>query len=72
MVADATRIGCPVLYLLQWDDELVPRDRGLDLFDALASPDKRLHVHPGRHQEVKPEAIAASEHFLATHLGDAE
>jgi dienelactone hydrolase len=68
---DARRIGCPVLFLQQWDDELIPRERVLDLFDALGTADKRLHVHPGKHVEVPAEEIGASEEFLADRLGSA-
>jgi hypothetical protein len=34
----AARITVPVEFLLQWDDELIPRESGLALFDAFASP----------------------------------
>lgn len=65
---DAKRIACPVLFLLQWDDELVPRDRALALFDALGTADKRLHASPGRHVGVPREEMQASEEFLADRL----
>jgi dienelactone hydrolase len=64
----AGQIRCPVLYLLQTDDELVSPGRGLDLFRALGSADKRLHAHPGAHAAVPEEEIEASEAFLARHL----
>ncbi len=67
-VQDAQRVACPALFLHQWDDELIPRDRALKLFDAIGSRDKRLHSHPGRHIEVPREATDASEEFLAAHL----
>ncbi len=67
-VQDARRVACPALFLQQWDDELIPRDRALKLFDALGSRDKRLHSHPGRHVEVPREETDASEEFLAAHL----
>ncbi len=67
-VQDAQRVACPTLFLQQWDDELIPRDRALKLFDALGSRDKRLHSHPGRHVEVPREESDASEEFLAAHL----
>ena len=66
--ADAARIACPVLFLLQWDDELFPRHGVLDLFGAIGSTDKRLHAHPGLHSAVPIEEIDASEAFLARHL----
>jgi pimeloyl-ACP methyl ester carboxylesterase len=65
---DAQSVRCPVLFLVQWDDELFPRDRAFELFGAIASSDKRLHAHPGLHQEVPAEAFGASERFLARTL----
>lgn len=65
---DAQSVRCPVLFLVQWDDELFPRDRAFELFGAIASSDKRLHAHPGLHQEVPAEAFGASEQFLARTL----
>jgi len=66
--ADAPMVRCPVLFLMQWHDELFPRERVYELFDALGSPDKRLHAHPGRHGDVPVEEFEASERFLALHL----
>lgn len=65
---DAAKIQCPVLFLAQWDDELFRRDRVFDLFGAIGSSDKRLHVNPGLHQAVPVEEFAASERFLARTL----
>ncbi len=66
---DAAAVTCPVLFLLQWDDMLFPRDDALALFDALATPDKRLHAHPGSHGAVPDEGFEASAAFLAARLG---
>jgi dienelactone hydrolase len=68
-VADAARqIAVPVLFLLQWDDELYPRDGGLRLFDFLGAGDKTLHANPGRHLELPPAEIAEAARFLHRHL----
>jgi dienelactone hydrolase len=64
----AARITIPVEFLLQWDDELVPRADGLALFDAFASADKTLHANPGRHAEVPEFELDSSVRFLARHL----
>ena len=64
----AARISIPLEFWLQWDDELVPRESGLALFDAFASRDKTLHAHPGRHAEVPAAEQESSERFLAGHL----
>ena len=68
MAADAASISCPVLFIQQWDDSLIPRDHVFELFDALGSLDKRLHAHPGEHAAVPVEEIAFSARFLARHL----
>jgi dienelactone hydrolase len=65
---DAAKISCPVLYLLQWDDQLFARDKVIALYDAIGSVDKRLHAHPGEHSAVPPEEIGFSVEFLARHL----
>jgi dienelactone hydrolase len=69
LLADAAKVHCPVLFLVQWDDELFRRERAFDLFSALASTDKRLHANPGSHVQVPAEEFVASEAFLARHLG---
>jgi len=57
-------VSCPVRFLLQWDDELIPRQSCLDLFDALGSKKKTLHANPGRHQAVPEFELAASVDYL--------
>ena len=54
--------------MLQWDDELVPRDSGLSLFDAIGSAEKTLHANPGRHMDVPMFEVDSSELFFARHL----
>ena len=65
---DATRITCPVFFLQQWHDEIFPRASSITLFDLIASRDKRLHAHPGRHAAVPPAEMFVTEAFLAEHL----
>jgi dienelactone hydrolase len=65
----ARSLEIPVLFLVQWDDELAPRDYALALFDAIGSNDKAMHVNPGIHVAVPVEEIAASERFFEKHLG---
>ncbi|MFN8639223.1 MAG: dienelactone hydrolase family protein [Dehalococcoidia bacterium] len=64
LLAEASRLACPVLFLVQWHDELFPRDTTLALFDAIASSDKRLLAFPGRHAEAPEAAREASTRFL--------
>lgn len=64
----ATSLTIPVLFLVQWDDELVPRESALALFDAIGTKDKTMHVNPGVHVAVPADEIQASEDFFAAHL----
>ncbi|MFD7609396.1 dienelactone hydrolase family protein [Streptomyces sp. NPDC059828] len=65
----AARITVPVEFLVQWDDERVPRDQCLALFDALASGEKTLHANPGKHGEVPAFELDSTMRFFARHLG---
>ncbi|MEU2157408.1 alpha/beta hydrolase [Streptomyces sp. NPDC019396] len=65
----AARITVPVEFLVQWDDERVPRDHCLALFDALASVEKTLHANPGKHGEVPAFELDSAVRFFARHLG---
>ncbi|MFF7245969.1 dienelactone hydrolase family protein [Embleya sp. NPDC008237] len=65
----AARITVPVEFLVQWDDERVPRARSLALFDALASAEKTLHANPGGHGEVPAFELDSTLRFFARHLG---
>jgi dienelactone hydrolase len=65
---DAPKVGCPLLFLVQWDDEMFPRQTSFELFDALGAQDKRLYTHPGRHGDLPAEAFGLSESFLARRL----
>jgi pimeloyl-ACP methyl ester carboxylesterase len=65
---DAATVACPLLFLVQWHDELFPRERAFALFEAFGSTDKRMHVNPGMHAEVPAEEFEASGLILASHL----
>jgi len=64
----ASRITVPVEFLLQWDDERVPRAASLALFDALASAEKTLHANPGKHGDLPAFELDSSLRFFARHL----
>jgi dienelactone hydrolase len=64
---DAPNITVPVLFHVQWDDELFPRQGQFELFDLLGSHDKRLIAFPGPHGGAAPAAVQAWCEF-ATHL----
>ncbi|GAA4072722.1 alpha/beta hydrolase [Streptomyces shaanxiensis] len=65
---DAARITVPIELLVQWDDERVPRDQSLALFDALASAEKTLHANPGKHADVPVFELDSTLRFFSRHL----
>jgi len=64
----AAAVACPVLFLMQLEDELFTRDQCLALFDGIASDDKRLHANPGLHPQVPVEELDFSAQFLRRYL----
>ncbi|MFJ6771790.1 dienelactone hydrolase family protein [Kitasatospora sp. NPDC091257] len=68
----AERVGVPVEFLVQWDDELVLREGALALFGALGSREKTLHANLGGHVGVPELQLMSSERFLVRHLGRVE
>ena len=64
----APKVTIPLLFAMQWDDERFDRDGQLELFDSLASRDKRLHAYPGPHSDDGPEAFEVGAAFLQRHL----
>jgi dienelactone hydrolase len=64
LTREAARLRCPVLFLMQWNDELFDRPSVFALFEAIASTDKRLLAHPGGHAEAPESAREASTRFL--------
>ncbi len=68
IAADAATVSVPVLFLVQWDDDLFSRDKAFALFDSLATSDKRLHANPGAHSAVPAPEFVDSARFLASHL----
>jgi len=68
LLDSAAKITHPVLFLMQLEDELFGRDGCLELFDALASDNKRLHANPGLHPMVPNEEILFAFEFLQAHI----
>jgi dienelactone hydrolase len=68
VAADAARITAPVLFHLQWHDEVFPRDGQLALFDAFGSQQKELLGYNGAHGETEPVAVALWRGFVCRHL----
>lgn len=67
----AKQITIPIEFMLQWDDEHIPRESGLALFDAFASKEKTLHANAGRHKELPRFEADSAVRFFARHLGRA-
>ena len=65
LMAEAPNVECPVRFLMQWDDEVVPRDRCLELFSTIGSRRKTLHANPGLHAAVPAFEIRDSTDYLA-------
>jgi pimeloyl-ACP methyl ester carboxylesterase len=69
LAAAAARITVPVEFALQWDDEFIPRDSALALFDAFGSAEKTLHANSGGHLALPRFEIESAVRFFARHLG---
>lgn len=69
-LADAAKkVTIPVLFLFQWDDELMQREHGLALYDAFSSAEKTMHINPGGHVQMPMFEREAVEAFFGRHLG---
>jgi dienelactone hydrolase len=64
----ARRIKVPVEFALQWDDQHIPRESSLALFDAFASTEKSLHANAGAHKEVPRFEVESMVRFFIRHL----
>ncbi|MFF0016271.1 dienelactone hydrolase family protein [Streptomyces sp. NPDC005374] len=69
LIGTAAQITVPVQFLVQWDDEQMPRAQSLALFDAIGSSEKTLHAHPGKHGDLPRYEMDDSLRFFARHLG---
>jgi pimeloyl-ACP methyl ester carboxylesterase len=70
LIEAARRITVPIEFDLQWDDEHIPREGGLALFDAFASAEKSLHANSGKHMDLPRFEAASAVRFLQRHLRD--
>jgi hypothetical protein len=66
--AAAKSLRVPIEFMLQWNDELMPRAHGLALFDAFGSPEKTMHANPGGHVGIAPFEAASWARFFLRHL----
>ncbi|MEV6833873.1 alpha/beta hydrolase [Streptomyces sp. NPDC051133] len=65
----AKQITVPIEFDMQWDDEHIPRESALALFDAFASKEKTLHANSGKHKELPRFEADSAVRFFARHLG---
>lgn len=68
LLEDASKVHIPVLFSVQWNDELFTRHGQFEIFDAFATSDKRMHIHPGGHVDPDARRLAEIEHFLTRQL----
>ena len=69
--AAARSLTIPILFMFQWSDELMSRQSGLDLFDAIGSEEKTMHINPGGHVGTPLFERDSYELFFERHLGRA-
>ncbi|WP_230985930.1 alpha/beta hydrolase [Microbispora oryzae] len=67
----AKQVTIPIEFVLQWNDEHIPRESGLALFDAFASEEKTLHANAGKHKELPRFETDSAVRFFARHFGRA-
>jgi pimeloyl-ACP methyl ester carboxylesterase len=68
IMAATARIGCPLLFLMQLEDELFDREGYLRVFDGFSSNDKRIHANPGLHPQVPAAEMSFAFDFLTAHI----
>jgi dienelactone hydrolase len=66
----AAQVEIPIEFVLQWHDEVVSRESGLALFNAIASPEKTLHINPGKHVAIPAYERESWQRFYQRHLLD--
>jgi hypothetical protein len=62
------KVTVPLLFVANIDDRIFPFPANLELFSALASADRRMHVFPGDHGSLPPDEAALMAQFLADRL----
>ena len=64
----ARSITVPLQSLVQWQDELMPPDRAIALYEAFGSAEKMLIANQGAHAAVPPYVFAVNDAFFQRHL----
>jgi dienelactone hydrolase len=65
----ARSIEIPLIFVFQWNDELMKREDGLKLYDAFSSKEKAMHINPGGHVDIPASERATWKPFFRHHLG---
>lgn len=68
LVRLAGDVACPLRFLVQLDDEVVPYDGAIELFGMLGSKKKTMHVNPGLHSDVPVFEVTGSVEYLDKQL----
>ncbi|WP_405559811.1 alpha/beta hydrolase [Streptomyces sp. NBC_01180] len=71
LIEKAKRITVPIEFDVQWDNERIPREASLALFEAFASKEKTLHANAGKHMDMPRFEADSAVRFFARHLGGA-
>ena len=71
--AAAPKIACPVMFVMQWDDERFERDGSIALYNLIGRDvpgvaNKRLIAFPGLHAAAPDESTALTREFLGREL----
>ncbi len=68
IAAYARRVSCPVFFIQQLDDKVVPRENSTALYDRLPTAGKALRSSPGGHMQVPDAVFREAYEFLARRL----
>ena len=68
LATSARNMTCPTMFFVQRDDQLIPREGALRLFDYINSDYKLLRACPGDHSETPADEFTAGIDFLAQQL----
>lgn len=69
LVEYARQVYQPLLFTMQWEDEVFNRQSTIELYEALGSQDKRLVAYPGTHKELEGVRLKESMAFFERFLG---
>ncbi len=68
----AASIQIPLMFVFQWDDQLMTREQGLAMYDKFGSQDKVMHINPGGHTGIPAAETETWKPFFVRHLGKAQ